>query len=665
MEKTKRRRKFLWKVWLVALLLCAGLPAQAAEKIAVEDVVVTATRYEEKITDLPTNISVITEEAIRNSTAQTIPDLLKTQVGVLVNDITGNRRTFTVDLRGFGETSPANTLVLVDGRRVNQADLSGVDWAEIPLDRVSRIEIIRGGRGAVLYGDNATGGVINVITREGAEGLRAGVDAAAGSYGTYKAGASVQGGTKDLSLHASGNYLTSDGYRDNSKTEAKDLGLNSSWYAKDFLRLDFSAGYHKDHTGLPGALKESDLASGFTRRESKFPNDFAETKDYYLKFSPEATILKDVVLRLDTSFRNRDFLSFSSGDYGHFLGDSGIKTTSLSPQIIVKRRLGALANVLTAGVDYQKIESDIVNDSLFFGEHTVGVFNLQKEGEGYYGHDELSLSDALRLSAGYRHDTARFSFNPSTSESVTMKKDAYTAGVNCTFYKKSYAYASYTRSFRYPLLDELYSFYTNTVNSGLVPQTSTDLELGVRHYLTDGLFVHVNVFRLDTDREIFYNPGSYQNENLDGKARRDGVELSFEAKATKELTVRGSYTHLTAKIKDGVFSGRKIPNVPEHKATVDVTYQITKEASAGLNGIYVGERQFISDYANDFGRQQSSLVLNAKLAYHWKSVKAYIDINNLTNKSYSEYGVLGGYPIEKAFYPSPGRNVLAGLSVSF
>ncbi len=132
-----------------------------------EEVVVTATRQEEKIAFVPANVNVITENDIKNSTAHNIPDLLRTQVGIHVNDVTGNKRSFTVDLRGFGETAALNTLVLVDGRRINQADLSGTDWTLIPIDRIKRIETIRGGRGSVLYGDNAAGGVINIITKEG------------------------------------------------------------------------------------------------------------------------------------------------------------------------------------------------------------------------------------------------------------------------------------------------------------------------------------------------------------------------------------------------------------------------------------------------------------------------------------------------------------------
>lgn len=665
MENVRGRLFLKSRWWSILLFFLVFSTAQAEEKITIEEVVVTATRYGEKITDVPASVSLISEDDIKNSAAQNIPDLLKTEAGIHVNDITGTRRSFTVDLRGFGEASPSNTLVLVDGRRVNQADLSGVDWTEIPLERVSRIEIIRGGRGSVLYGDNATGGVINIITKEAGDRLKAGVDLVLGSYNTIKAGPYVSGSLNNLSLHLSGNYSTSDGYRDNSKTDARDFGLNTAYYLKDFMKINFSSGYHKDKTGLPGALKESDFASGASRTDSKFPDDFAEVEDYYLKFGPEVYFSGDSVFKIDTSFRKRTFLSFSSGDWGNFLGDSGIKTIALSPQIVLKKDFKKIKNSLTAGIDYQKTDNDILNDSLFFGSHSTGKFNLKKENYGYYVHDEINLADILRISGGYRYDRARFNFNPSTPDSMTMSRDAYTAGINYTFFKRSYAYLSYSRSFRYPLLDELYSFFTNTTNAALAPQTSDNYEAGARHYFSDDFFAHINIFRMDTDKEIFFNPVTYTNENLDGRTRREGMEISFDAKAAGWLTVRGSYTFLSAKIKEGAFKGSFVPNVPKHKATMEVISDIGKGASAILSGVYIGERPFVSDFPNDFSDQKGYFLLNAKLAYQWKSLKAFVDINNLTNKEYSEYGVIGGFPLGKAFYPSPKRNFLVGLTIDF
>jgi iron complex outermembrane receptor protein len=653
----------MYRLWLMLLPIFIISSAFAEEKtITLEEVVVTATRYEEQPSKVPANITVITEKDIKNSSAQNIPELLRTEIGIHVNDITGNRRNYTVDLRGFGESASLNTLILVDGRRINQADLSGVDWTEIPLERVKRIEIIRGGRGSILYGDNASGGVINIITKEG-DTFKAGGEVAVGSYDTFTSSTYVNGSLNGLSFSLTGKYLTSDGYRDNSDTKAKDVGLNLSYHASDFLKLHFSTGYHKDVTGLPGALKESDFDAGASRTDSKHPDDYIDVEDYYFKFVPEVYFLNDNIFKVDTSFRKRTFLSFSSGDFGNFLGDSRIKTVIVSPQILLNNTIGAAKNTLTIGIDYVNADNDIVNKSLFFGVSSIGLFDLQKINYGYYLHDEINITEKLYLSGGYRYDRAEFTFNPSTPDKTNMHKDLFTAGINYAFYKKSYIYLSFSRSFRYPVLDELYSFFTNTVNTDLDSQSTDDYEVGIRHYFTDNIYAHLNVFRIDTDKEIFFNPITYTNENLDGKTCRDGIEISFFVKPIKRLTLKAGYTYLDAEIKKGTFKGKKIPNVPEHKASVDIITSLARGLTIALNGVYIGERPFISDFSNDYSDQKSYILLNSKIQYQRKFLTAFLNINNLTNNKYSEFGVLGGFPIEKAFYPSPGINFLAGLSI--
>jgi iron complex outermembrane receptor protein len=635
----------------------------AEEKIPIlEEIVVTATRYEEKTTSIPASVTVISEKDIQESTAQTIPDLLRTEVGIHVNDITGNRRTFTVDLRGFGETASFNTLVLVDGRRINEPDLSGVDWTEIPLERVERIEIIRGGSGSVLYGDNAAGGVINIITKEGST-LKGGGEITTGSYSTFKSDAYASGSLDDLSLYLSGRYFTSDGYRENSDTEAKDLGVNLNYYANSIMKLYISSGYHKDNTGLPGALKESDFAAGISRTGSTHPNDFADVEDYYVQAVPEIYLSTDNVVKVDASFRKRNWLSFATGDWGNFTGDSEIKTVIFSPQILIKNSIDKVRNNLILGVDYRDADNDIVNESLFFGFSSTGVFDLKKNDYGYYFHDEINIADSLYVSGGYRHDRAEFTFMPSRPKRVGMDGDAYTAGINYVFFKKSYVYCSFSRSFRYPLLDELYSFIANTVNTGLVPQTSDDYEAGARYYFSDKAYAHLNFFRINTGNEIFFNPMTFTNENFDGRIRRDGIEISLNAEVNKWLTLRGSYSYLNAKIKGGEFKGNNVPDVPKHKATVEAVSSLGRGFTFMLSGVYIGERPFVSDFANAFSNQNSYFVFHGKITYRWKALTAFLNINNITNKEYSEYGVIGGFPIEKSFYPSPERNFLVGLSM--
>jgi len=660
---------------LAALLQLAALPPPcfAAEEGPITDqenhgafeageIVVTATRYREGIASVPSKVTVITEEEIGNSTALNIPDLLRAVAAVHVSDIAGNQRYITVDLRGFGETGALNTLVLVDGRRVNQADLSGTDWTLIPLERVKRIEILHGGAGGVLYGDNATGGVIHIITKD-AERTEAGVSVVAGSYDTYRGLAHVSRSWETLALSFAAKYLSSDGYRDNSATEARDLGLKLSYYPTDSARIHLSGSFHRDDSGLPGAVKESDFAAGTGRRETVNPDDFAEVEDFFVKGGAEISFREDSFFTLDMSSRSRDASTFATFAGGHFTGDTLIDTVSISPQIVLRTLPGNLRNTLTLGFDYHRDEEDIANESLFFGEPTSGTFKLEKDNYGLYGQDELELRKDLFLSGGYRYDWADFSFSPGTPGDVTMSENLFNAGLNYVFSGKSYAYFGYSRSFRYPVLDELFNFFTSTIDTDLTAQTTDDFEVGIRHYFTGGAYVHLNLFRSGTDDEIFFNPATFTNENLDGRALRKGAEISFDVRALEWLAVNGSYAFLESTIDGGRFDGNDVPNVPTHKAALRAVLSPGKGLVFILEGIYVGERPFVSDFGNDFENQESYSLLNSKIEYRRENLTAFLTVNNVTDRKYSEYGVLGGFPVEKAFFPSPERNFVVGASL--
>lgn len=650
---------------LLVSTIFLGFPLSSLAKentVSLEEIIVTATRYEEEMSDIPANITVITEEDIKNSTAQNIPDLLRTLTGVYVSDVTGNKRSLAVDLRGFGETGPFNTLVLIDGRKTNQPDLSGVDWIQIPLERVKRIEVIRGSRGSTLYGDNATGGVINIITKEYDKPV-GGINFSVGSYDTFKTTAYSGITSKKANLLATGSLQKSNGYRDNSETDSKDFGINLNYYYTDSLRLNLSVGYHKDKTGLPGALKESELLAGTPRTATTKPYDFADTEDYYLKLTPEYQFSRDNIFKIDLSFRKRDFLSFASGDWGSFTGNSEIKSISLSPSFLIKSNIGTANNTLIIGLDYHRNDNDIVNDSLFFGSFSKGIYNLRKKNYGIYLYDEIKIIPSLSLSTGFRHDKVEYNFTPSIPDKRSMKKNLFNIGLNYNFYKKSYLYSSYAKGFRYPLFDELYSFFTNTVNTDLKSQSSDTYEFGLRHYFTDTIYAHFNLFRIDTKNEIIYNPTTYNNENLDGRTNREGLEVALSAKFFDWFIIKGGYTYISAKIVGGTFADKSIPNVPRHKASAEVITLLSKGLTLTVNGLYIGTRPFISDFSNEYGRQDSFFIINTKLKYQWRNVLFFVDINNLTNKEYEEYGVIGGFPLERSYYPSPKRNFLAGLSI--
>jgi outer membrane receptor protein involved in Fe transport len=214
-------------------------------------------------------------------------------------------------------------------------------------------------------------------------------------------------------------------------------------------------------------------------------------------------------------------------------------------------------------------------------------------------------------------------------------------------------------------LDEIFNFFTNTIDTTLVPQTSDNYEFGIRHYFTESLFAKINFFRIDTENEIIYNPNSFSNENLDGKTRRDGFEFSV-TKTFDKVTLSGNYTFTDATIRNGQFENKDFPNVPNHKAALIGIFNLGKGFSLTVDGIYVGERPFISDFSNNFEDQEDYLIVNTKLKYQWKKITAFLNINNITDEEYSEYGGISTFPTtEPGFFPSPKINFLAGISADF
>ena len=243
----------------LAVVAAPALSQNARNNDADDAIAVTATRFAEDARRLPASTTVINAEDIQKSAARTIPELLQEQTGITMKDFFGNNGASTsVDLRGFGVTGGQNTLILVDGRRVSDIDLTSVQWAAIPLAGVERIEVLRG-TGAVLYGDGASAGVINIVTRsplkQGAAlevfGRTATFNTQEGQiYGSYVSG---QPGSS-FGINASVYGYSSDGYRANNRNEQQNNTASLRWAFAD-TTIDLRAGSDAQELGLPGGRR--------------------------------------------------------------------------------------------------------------------------------------------------------------------------------------------------------------------------------------------------------------------------------------------------------------------------------------------------------------------------------------------------------------------------
>lgn len=653
-------------------MILAGLaqPALAQEEkpVAMGEVVVTASRQAQEAVKVPANVSVVTAEQIQASTAQNVAEVLSSVAGIHVTDISGNKRNYTVDLRGFGESAQLNALLLVDGRRINLPDLSGPDWNLVPIERIERIEIVRGGRGTVLYGDNATAGVINIITKEGRHALEGQATVAYGSYDTLKTAASIGGAGDMVSYDLTAGYSDSDGFRDNSGSEVKDVGANLRIDPLDRLRLHLNGGYHEDTTRNPGGLLQSELDSGIGRTETTHPDDFDDLSDFYVKTGLELDILTGDLFKLETSLRQRDKTSYGTYVGGWFNADTRTDFITASPQLIFREDFGGVSNQLMLGLDYTDTEQNYDSRSEFFGFPSQIKGDLAKQNTAYYLHDELGVSDHLTLSGGYRRDRAVFTYDFNDSSEKILDEEAFDVGINYAFGPRTHVYGSFTRGFRYPVLDEQFTYYNSTVNTALQPQLSDNYEIGTEVEIATGLVVGINLFRIETRDEIFWNEFTYSNENSADDTLRQGAELSLSWQ-WERLRLGAGYTYTRAEYDGGPNDGNEVPHVPAHKATAGIGYDFAGGLSLDMNAAYVGKRYLISDFNNDFDQVDAYTVVNAKVRYTWRQLTFFVDLNNILDEVYDTYSAVAynmdTFQAEPGFYPAPGFNVLAGVTARF
>ena len=197
-----------------ASLSSFGVSASTNE---IEQIIVSGTRSEQPSVQIPASIQVVTAEDIKLSGASSLIQILNAQAGIQINDLIGaGSRATSISMRGFGENNVNNVLVLVDGRKLNNPSLAGPDLSAIALKDVERVEIIQGSAGT-LFGDQATGGVINVITKRSKE-LSASVEAGRGTDDLEVYRGSISHGLDNgLFYRVSAEKVLEDNYRVNNE----------------------------------------------------------------------------------------------------------------------------------------------------------------------------------------------------------------------------------------------------------------------------------------------------------------------------------------------------------------------------------------------------------------------------------------------------------------
>ena len=662
--------------------------ALAAQAFAQDDaVVVTATRFPEKQLEHPVGITVITREQIANSTAATLPDLLSRYAGINTRNSSGSADV-SIDLRGFGMSGDQNTLVLLDGQRLNDIELTTVSWSAIPLDAIERVEIQRGG-GAVLYGAGASGGTINIITRSPIAGDKsATVSSSYGSYSTNELRGTVNVAGANTGFSLTANQYNSDNYRVNNRLEQGNVLGDLRWTG-DRAGLVLKFGLDNQNLRLPGVRTAAQLETD--PRGSATPRDYSGRDGKNAALTARYEFDKFNVAA-DLSYRDTGRTAFFDNYLGAFgsppsyINTRG-KVWAFDPRAKIPFQLLGRANTLIVGmdVDYWDYLSVRSTDIATQNAPVANIAATQRD-RAFYVQNHTAITDATKLTLGVRVQQVDISANDrvnpasAANASQTRSPRAWEAALGHNFSPALALYGKLGASFRSATVDEIYNqfgvcdavtFVCSSAITPLEPQTSRDHEIGLE-YKTDREHLRASLYRMDLRNEIHFNAITFSNMNL-SPTRREGLELEGSRKLGERFDLFASYTHARAVFREGMYngfdpsflpisvdlSGRNVPLVPRNSAKLGLTWQLAhKTRLSGALG-YVGKQYFDNDQANTYpGQMPSFITADAKLSHVAGPWTLTLAGNNLTDKKYYTYAIRNGVGTSFNAYPMAGRNFL-------
>ena len=563
----------------------------------IPDVVVSAARTEQSTLTTPASITVITRKQIEDSGSTHIVEVLRGQGGVQINDLYGDGSRATVGMRGFAESAGSNTLVLVDGRRLNNPDIAAPDLNSIVLADVERIEIVQGSAG-VLFGDQAVGGVINIITRKPGA-LRHSLELSAGSYNTIKFhGMTSQALDNGINYLVSLDARESDNYRDH----------NESSYLNGFGKLgyDYSSGlvfaelqYIDDQLNTPGTLFDDEVAADRRQANANFANDFSDAKTTVGRIGLVQEISSNWSFEGELTSRDTD---------GEFRLSSvfGVETENATQDRTINeftpRFIGLIPlmnnTVLTLGSDI--VGSDYKLNSRF-GEQTND--QLQKS---IYVQAVIPAVQSLDVTLGVRYAEVEnelsdgFTFN---NEKINDDVTVGTFGLAYQADKNWRVLVRIDQNYRFAKVDE----YTNAQPFPAPPSTiilktqeGLSLETGVE-WVSGNNSAKFLVYQLDLDNELAFDPVIFANINLD-ETRRSGFITSGRWQASKRAGFGASYSYTDAEVLSGAFTGKDIPFVAKHSALLATDYAVSSSWQLYAELVAISDRVFSGDFDNVLGK---------------------------------------------------------------
>ena len=613
--------------------LAFAVDGEATEPRQLEPVVVTATRTETPENRIGSAITVITAEEIKARQFNDVADVLRTVPGLDVVRAGGMGQQASVFLRGADAN---HTLMLIDGVEMNDpANPNGsFDFGLLQTDNIERIEVLRGAASAV-YGSDAIGGVINVITKKGEGKPKFAAAAEGGSYGTWKAGGAVSGGDDRINYSLDASRLEYSGF----SAADKNLGNKEN----DGFR-------NTTVSGRGGIQITDDLDVGATVRynEGKSFLDNCGGKgcddpNYWGTFN-ELFTRGFGHLKLFGGFWEQTLGGAYSRTDRHYVNpfDAANPFVSTSDNLGQKLKLDYqsilhLHETNTVTLGFEEEADSLSSASSFDGGGFVSTGSIPLKTmntTSYYVQDQIALFDRSFTTLGVRYDD-----NNRFGGHVTWRvNELYAIKETDTRLKGSYG-----TGFKAPTLFQLYDTMFGSGNPDLKPETSENWDIGLEQDFWDKR-VTLGVAYFDNKYyNLIQNPGPFPFRSVNaGRAESNGVETFVNVSPIEDLSLRGTYTYQETR---NLETGDPLLRRPRDKAGFDADYRFLEKAHVHFNVLMVGWKADVSPTGAAAANVPGYTVVNLSGSYDFTpNAQVFARVDNLLNKKYEElygYGTSG------------------------
>ncbi|OGV61907.1 MAG: hypothetical protein A2283_18475 [Lentisphaerae bacterium RIFOXYA12_FULL_48_11] len=624
----------------VACFLDADVMLHGAQGETNVEIVVTATRVETASRQVSSSVSVLGADRIEKGNGNTLSDVVRDLPGVYISRSGSAGAETSVHIRG---AASGHTLFTIDGARMNDPVSIGNSYTldHLLLNNIERIEILRGPQGPI-YGSDAMGGVVNVITKKGEGPLSVDLSAKGGSYGTFEETIKASGGNSLMNYSVGVGRLDTDGissagkaygntekdgYRNTSASlrfgltpsEVFDLGITAS-YIDSWNALD--------NYGGPGGDD---------------PNFEADYEQLFLKLSPRLILMDGFwEQKLGVSFAQHDRTYRNDPDATTFeYMRSSYDSYNLDIDWQHNLRFNEI-NTLVLGVETKEEsgKSDYYSEGMF-GPYT-DIFSKQTARiNSAYVQDDINLWDRWFSTLGLRVD----------EHSIAGSEVTYRAGSAYLFEATGTKIkATYGSAFKAPSLFQLYSSYGD---ESLDPEKSVGWDAGIeQNILGEDAKVGISYFKNDFRDLIEFNFVENKYGNV-SEAEAKGVELFASVNLPCDIVLLANYTYTDTENK---ITGEELLRRPKNKYGFDITCQVTEKASIGVNVLCVGERKDLDPVTFETIDLDSYTLVNMVASYDVsKNVQVFARVDNLLDEEYEE--VKG--------YGTPGLSGYGGVKMTF